>query len=189
MTNIQDDFLKQINKFFDSKDTLALLHLNKIRKNKIFNDANSCFNVSLEERKSELPDYQRYIDCGYMEYLGKKTFSYKTNLYKLTRKGVDIINQRFEQALKEEKLKDGKIVTLKEYNTLANLIDIRHDILTGGTFEEFKSQNYPECMQPLIEDAKNLLKRPFGVNALPFKGSLENDIERVKQTIERWRRA
>ena len=69
-TNLQDDFLTQINEFFDSKNTLALLHLNRIRKNKVFDDINAFFNVSLEERKLESPDYQRYVNLGYMEYLG-----------------------------------------------------------------------------------------------------------------------
>jgi|GEM_PF-2777293 hypothetical protein len=188
-TNLQDDFLTQINTFFETKDTLALLHLNRIRKGKGFYDVNSCFNVSLEERKSQSPDYQRYIDLGYMEYLGRKPYSYKTDAYKLTIKGMDIIDQLFEKALKEEKLKTGKIVTLKEYNELANIIDFRHSFLTDGTLEEFKRQNYPERMQPLIEQAKNLLKRPFGVKTFPYKGSLERDIERVKSTIERWNRS
>ena len=187
--NLQDDFLTQINTFFESKDTLALLHLNRIRKGKGFYDVNSCFNVSLEERKSQSPDYQRYIDLGYMEYLGRKPYSYKTDAYKLTIKGMDIIDQLFEKALKEEKLKAGKIVTLKEYEELSNTINGRDNILTGGTLEEFKRQNYPERMQPLIEQAKNLLKRPFGVKAFPYKGNLERDIERVKSTIERWNRS
>ncbi len=189
LANLQDDFLTQINTFFESKDTLALLHLNRIRKGKGFYDVNSCFNVSLEERKSQSPDYQRYIDLGYMEYLGRKPYSYKTDAYKLTKKGMDIIDQRFEQALKEEKLKAGKIVTLKEYEELSNTINGRDNFLTGGTLEEFKRQNYPERMQPLIEQAKNLLKRPFGIKTFPYKGSLERDIERVKSTIERWNRS
>ena len=88
LANLQDDFLTQINTFFESKDTLALLHLNRIRKGKGFYDVNSCFNVSLEERKSQSPDYQRYIDLGYMEYLGRKPYSYKTDAYKLTKKGI-----------------------------------------------------------------------------------------------------
>ena len=91
-TNLQDDFLTQINTFFESKDTLALLHLNRIRKGKGFYDVNSCFNVSLEERKSQSPDYQRYIDLGYMEYLGRKPYSYKTDAYKLTIHGASTRN-------------------------------------------------------------------------------------------------
>ena len=86
-------------------------------------------------------------------------------------------------------MKAGKIVTLKEYEELSNTINGRDNFLTGGTLEEFKRQNYPERMQPLIEQAKNLLKRPFGIKTFPYKGSLERDIERVKSTIERWNRS
>ena len=188
-TNLQDDFLTQINTFFESKDTLALLHLNRIRKGKGFYDVNSCFNVSLEERKSQSPDYQRYIDLGYMEYLGRKPYSYKTDAYKLTIKGMNIIDQLFKQALQEEKRKTGKIVTLKEYEDLSNTINGRDNVLTGGTLEEFKRQNYPKMMQPLIEQAKKLLERPFNANAFPYKGMLEHYIKRVESTIERWNRS
>lgn len=187
--NLQDDFLTQINEFFDSKNTLALLHLNRIRKNKVFDDINAFFNVSLEERKLESPDYQRYVNLGYMDYLGLKPYSYKTGLYKLTEKGADILNQRFKQALQEEKRKTGKIVTLKEYEELSNTINGRDNVLTGGTLEEFKRQNYPKMMQPLIEQAKKLLERPFNANAFPYKGMLEHYIKRVESTIERWNRS
>lgn len=184
--NILDDFSQQINDFFVNKNTLALIHLNRIRKNRIFDDTNSCFNVSLEEKRAILPDFQRYVSLDYMEYMGKKQNTYNTHLYRLTRKGADIINAFFEEALKTEKKKQGKTVTLKEYDDLSRKINARHDVLTGGTVIEFKQKDYPEMMRPLIEEAEKMLERPFNAHSLIYKGDLESDIKRIKKTIEKW---
>ncbi|MDH2998048.1 hypothetical protein A1D22_09175 [Pasteurellaceae bacterium LFhippo2] len=176
MQNLSNVFTQKVNNVFTEKNTLDILLLSSYAKGKSFEE-----NTMLKPN-----DFKQAVELGYIEYAGKKPNSYNTNLYQLTEKGQEVVNNRLQAVLKAEDEKQGKPVTKKEAEEMIASFESLQRNHAGGREEEFAKSNYPQSALAKLDNAQALLERPFNKHSIPYQGSIERAIERTHSYLEKW---